>query len=726
MEAKGKMGKKKGRLIAGLMFDRLMSGGFMKLFTVVLGASVATFLIIAVLAYFIRNWSIGSTFIQLTNPTIEPSASEDPWSWTLIVLTNLFGLFVLNGVILTIFVNWVSNRKDRYLKGEAHYDGLFKKSYAVIIGGHKVVAGLAKSLINKPDIEYLLVLTQRDPEEIRKEIFSEIDDDSLADRIVIYSGDRTSWNELSELHLDKAREIYIIGETYKTDDTSHDAINMQCWDIINRHITTRLDPKIPCHVMFEYQSTFAAFQYTDLKLENREAFRFIPFSFYENWAQQVLLSDDTRHGYIPLDGIDGIQFDSPERAHLIVVGMSKMGMSLAIEAAHIAHYPNFNNPATGRPRTLITFIDKNARREMMFFMGRFRELFKLARWRYIKAPDNVIPPCDDTWKLYDTIKDIAGHSNREYPWRDPLKDPDCNSPYHGDYLGEDFIDIDFEFIEGDVSYPSIQKYIADACADNPLSKTTIAVCLPIAVESMSAALYFDASVYDNVQQIWVQQQESGALVNAVSEGLTGLETARFKAMRPFGMIDKCTYMARINSLLPKLVAYAYECLSRKESTTLAEEYAKSTDFDRFVNEVTDEWLRLSQDGGKSAISKRWSNLYCANSFPTKVRSFGIDLSNEGVLTDDAVINELAKVEHNRWGIEQLLLGVKPMGREYASMIPVEDKKLRGELKKNNIHPDLISNEKLGSVSGYDKEIAKIIPLATAIAKRAAEMDQLTK
>lgn len=699
------------------------------------------FAVVWFLAWGISGWDPGETFIQLTNPARHDSGiyRVSDLEWFPIVLTNLFGLFVLNGVILTILVNWVSNRKDRHEKGEARYEYIFSKNFSVIIGGHKIVASLARDLISNGKNEYILIQTQRNAEIVRKEIYAEIKDERLARNVIIYSGDRTSWHELEELQLDKAQEVYIIGEPLSIDGSSHDAINLQCWNLITEHLTCIKDVRIPTHVMFEYQSTFSAFQFTDLKLEQSKTFRFIPFSIYETWAQQVLIGKNKSEdlNYIPLDGWAGLPYSSHQRAHLIVVGMSKMGMALAIEAAHIAHYPNFNNKHTGRPRTLITFIDRNAKREMLYFMGRFRELFQLARWRYIQAPMDVVRTTDDTWKIYDTIQDISNRSNKCYPWHDPLEDEDYRSPYCGKYLGEDFIDIDFEFIEGDVALPSIQKYIEDASSDNSAridkinkemgsalpdssSKTTIAVSLPVAAEAMSAALYFSPNVYKDAQQILVQQPESGALVNAVRYGLTGEEDSKFKLLKPFGMIEKCDYLPHISSILPKLVAFAYECLP---SSTLSKEYRKIDNLQEFIRVVEENWLKISTDGGKSTIAKRWSNLYCANSFDTKVRAAGIDLNSNEDLRDETTIKLLAKVEHNRWVMEQLLMGVRPVDRSYAEQLPINDKTTRSRLKSQNIHPDLISNEKLGITQMYDEEIAKIIPLAISIAKNI-EMDDV--
>ena len=60
--------------------------------------------------------------------------------------------------------------------------------------------------------------------------------------------------------------------------------------------------------------------------------------------------------YPPLDR-DGIRAQSDRYVHLIVVGMSRMGVAMGVTAAHIDHNPNF---VTQCFRTRITFIDPDA------------------------------------------------------------------------------------------------------------------------------------------------------------------------------------------------------------------------------------------------------------------------------------------------------------------------------------------------------------------------------
>lgn len=703
-----------------LTLDRLMSGKFLTLFLWVFLATVVVFGLLWLIFMAVLGWNPGEAFLQLSNPSPHQQEEATIMQWIAIIVMNLFGLFVVNGVVLTLWVNWVSNRKDRHNKGEARYNGIFNKRFSVIIGGHPLIAGLAHELISNGNNEYVLIQTLRNPEILRGELRGKIIDKEANNRIIIYSGNRVAGHELEDLHLDLAQAVYIIGESNRIDGDSHDTINMQTWKLINELYHDDRDVRIPCHVMFEYQSTFRALQFTDLHPEGSKTFRFIPFSIYENWAQQVLIPSRQMEQsyYLPLEGNGGLPYDSDKRVHLIIVGMSKMGVELAIEAAHIAHYPNFLNPNVGHPRTLITFIDRNARREMSFLKGQFRELFQIARWRYVKAPEEISQPDNDSWNIYDSGQAMSLRSIRDpYHWNDPLHDEDLRSPYCGRLLGDDLVDIDFEFIEGDVALPSVQKYMTDACEDHAHSITTIAICLSAASEAMSAALYFEPSVYEHAQQIWVYQTESGALVDALRHGLTGQDNNKFSNLRPFGMLSQCDYFTRIHGLLPKIVAYAYACLSR--NTTLADEYQKLA-MNELIDAVETNWLSISDSGGKSAVAKRWSNIYCANSFGSKIRSIGIDECGDGPLMNNEVTNILAMVEHNRWVMEQLLLGFRPLPKDYKGEIPVEDNDEKERLKALNIHCDLISNAKLGSIKMYDEGIVKIIPLAIAISQEYAQ------
>ena len=89
---------------------------------------------------------------------------------------------------------------------------------------------------------------------------------------------------------------------------------------------------------------------------------------------------------------------------------------------------------------------------------------------------------------------------------------------------------------------------------------------------------------------------------------------------------------------------------------------------------------------------------------TKLRC--VDRSNNKIKSED--IDILAKVEHNRWNIEQLLMSYRHLSFEEqkdASENPVKKEKQKGDMA----HLNICSNEKLKEIDKeaieYDKDIA---------------------
>lgn len=101
-------------------------------------------------------------------------------------------------------------------------------------------------------------------------------------------------------------------------------------------------------------------------------------------------------GEYPLLDRESITFDSDKTVHLVILGMSRMGVALGTFAAQLLHFPNFCRGHSKKSR--ITFIDANADREMDFFRNRYRGLFEISSTLYKDfSQDNpvesVLPPC---------------------------------------------------------------------------------------------------------------------------------------------------------------------------------------------------------------------------------------------------------------------------------------------------------------------------------------------
>ena len=97
-------------------------------------------------------------------------------------LIAVIGVVLVNGLMVSVFVNLFERRKDNYQKGQARYRGLFKKGgHSVIIGGSDLVLNLVKELLSKSSQgkgerpSYILIQTSSDVEKFRHKLFSLVD-----------------------------------------------------------------------------------------------------------------------------------------------------------------------------------------------------------------------------------------------------------------------------------------------------------------------------------------------------------------------------------------------------------------------------------------------------------------------------------------------------------------------------------------------------------------------
>ena len=608
-----------------------------------------------------------------------------PGNHVLGAIGTVLGILVL-ALVTSALTNFIEKRAEGYLTGETAYR---LKNHIVILGANDVIY----SIINQcyKEGQFILIQTSKDVKQTRREVFSFLRDDIKRNDIVFIYGDRTSAKDISRLSLPRASEIFIIGDSNEGNDhdSYRDAYNMDSVNALAKVLNaSECVGRIPCHVLFEYQTTFSAFQFVDLSDTIKTHIEFKPFNFHEMWAQKVLVSgkagyDSSRNTYISSyrfldEKKDGsfISESSEETVHLIIVGMSKMGIGLAIEAAHTLHFPNFVRDQSKRTR--ITFIDENADKEKDFFTGRFKELFRLSRYRYAEADA-------------DTDLDAA-------PWIEPE---------------EDWLDIEWEFIKGRVEQKEIQDYIATA-AKCPTHIVTVAVCLPLSHQAIAAALYLPESVYEDCLQILTYQKLSGDIVRNIAGEAAQNEKFRYSKLHPFGMIEDGYDQDLDDDQRAKMVSYVYDSFY-----TLG--YCDVAFKDYNPEDYQTRWLNQ-----KEGVSKRLSSKFNANSISLKLRSIGY---SEGMSKEQLTelveknLNSMAFVEHNRWNLEKLLTGFRALtSKESAYMDELRasknsDKwgKERGKLKNwpTRAHIDLCSNEKLALVDPdichFDADLSLAIP-----------------
>ena len=657
------------------------------------------------------------------------------------ILIMLFQVVVFEGLVLAAIVGWTGRRSKKVQKGEVRYSTLalkgiipFKK-YAVVIGANEVAPSVIKNLLkaenkkrrsldyaHEKENDYVILQTSSKVDEVRKTLRSYLTPDEC-DRVIIYSDLRNSYEGLQDLHLKHASEIYVLGENTTVDggETFHDTMNMRCVNMIADILGKRKNRKV-CKVLFEYQTTFSIFQFSDVPDKVKHAMHFIPFNRYDSWARRVMMDNKAialvdennanshqQINYTPLDGFKGIKPDDTQRVHFIVVGMSKMGVAMGTQALFQAHYPNYVRDNNLKSR--ITFIDANAEQEMQFFRGRYATLFELARHRYIDAKECKGAPL-----------------NSGYKWIDPMLDSKTKWG-HLSKDGKNFLDVEIEFVKGELESEGVREYLRQVTADKQ-SKVTIAICLPLTHQSVAAALYMPLEVYKEVQEIWVYQREASDIITNINplENQNNDVYEYYKKLKPFGMLYGEYIDSRTYYLKALLVNGIYEIndIDNKMYFTKINLGDKDTYID-----LRKSWKNLT-------VEKTWSNKYFVDTIYQKVRSTNLALSEEAAIIGynnekfftgnwkeslNKALAELSKpigqdkkeylaeCEHNRWNVQQLLLGFSPadaekfaelcedQAKETAEVSPIKDE-IKSYVKDKNITDQLVElNKKIHYTNG---------------------------
>jgi hypothetical protein len=405
---------------------------------------------------------------------------------------------------------------------------------------------------------------------------------------------------------------------------------------------------------------FSALQNAEIDKTIKDHLVFIPFNFNEIWAQKAIATIPDKE-YISLDG-NGITRDCNKHVHLIIVGMNPLSWSLAVNAAHILHFPNFKEGVFNTCST-ITFIDTEATLKGKEFRRRYRNLFDLARWREIFDYQ-----CMDTDRY----------------WIDPIADDNSNSPYKEKLGPVNFMDIQWEFIEGNVFDKNIQDYMEHITTkDDTIG--TIALCEEESDKNSSICMSLSEATRLGANEILVRQNESDIVVKTLRDAFG------YEKIRAFGMMNECYKENLISDKYGKLINASYSGCTFDGS-------------DEDNKRIESEW------NNKTSLDK-WSSIYCANMLFYKLRSLGLDTSKdisiEEIENATSEINHdiIQSTEHNRWNTERLLLGMRPLYSEefddwWNNWKDKGKKEMRPEkdnMKSQMKHVDICSNDLLEKI-----------------------------
>lgn len=711
----------KNRYKFKLWFDRLLSKSLWKQF-LVLGAV----LILALgLSYLFLSWS-GTDWQQfcerkdlnkwllpiyllidsnaLNNLYIGDTGQENAvHGWMLIAssITFLFGAFVFNGIIIGIITTSIERRVDNHRQGHLHY---LKSGHYVIVGYDDMVPSIISHIFNKDEEAYVLILTAKDTIGIRERLLKSFSEQRMK-HIIINYGHRTSTEYYKDIRLEAAEEVFVVGNH---SNPAHDAINVECVDSISRYLKDKEQKPARITCVFKDLDTYAAFKTSEIFNEIKNLkIDFLPYNFYTGWAKQVFVKrlyrdfDNPGKEYrYPLVYGKGIKPDDDKYVHLVFVGTTNFAVAFAMEAAHVLHFPNAD-----KRKTRITFIDVKVDKEKDEFITRNRHFFEVQPYYFYDLTNEKI------------------EKKEEQGLRDE----------YVIFTGEDraFLDVEFEFIKGNVFSKKVQDEISKWASEHKNNKQCLSIFLALADqrENFVMGMNMPDEVYAYEVPVFIRQNRSDNFVTNLRNADTKKEDkkltysmvnkdgvvdskkrdARYAHIYPFGM-NETAFSADDHSLKrAKLINYLYVTANYETYKFQGILVLDAIPETKIWEEANAYWQKLS-------VALKWSNLYNSYTIRTKQRTLramrGLDIDDESHDYDtlsDYEVEQLAVVEHNRWNVEKLLMGFrKPRKNEDK----YEHEQFAGSLKKNKdlfIHHGIRPFSQLNTIRELDYEFSRYIP-----------------
>ena len=626
--------------------------------------------------------------------------------WALFVSSIIYviGMFVFNGMIISIMTNSIERRVRSHEEGHIHY---LKAGHYVIMGYDDMVPSIISHIFEKHPDAFVLLMSSAEAPYIKEKLKRTFSEKQL-EQIIINYGHRMSEDYYKDIHLESSEQIFIVG---LRSQPAHDAINVECVDSICSYLKqpkiTQRPKRITC--VFEDLDTYAAFKTSEIfGIVKDLGIEFVPYNFYAGWAKQVFVKHyhkDMDHPgkkiFYPAVYGNGISPDDPKFVHLVFIGTTNFAVAFAMEAAHLLHFPNFHKKGV---KTLISFVDINADKEKDVFIARNRHFFEIQPYTY-----------------YDL-------SNIE----EKKKEPQGKRYEHVIFIGEDahFLDMEFEFIKGDVFSKNVQDVISEWAEDKEHQYLSIFLALADQRSNFALGMNMPDKIYDNEIPVFIRQDRSDNFVSNLrstdeaiknnskkntyvwvenGEAKTKTLGGRYAHIYPFGM-NETAYSADEKSLKrAKLINFLYCTANYNNNKFQGILSLDAMSADQIWTEADKYWKELS-------VALKWSNLYSAYTIRTKLATLRAmrklklnDESRDQSYLSETEVEEMARVEHNRWNVEKLLMGYrKPHKNEDKYAQPDE----AAELKKNKerfIHHDIRPFDKLDSIKELDYEFSRYIP-----------------
>jgi len=655
--------KNKRRKHTKFILGEVASGSFIKQLSLVVGIFVFVFVVALVVKTLVLSRPLTLQDLKMTvvemldaQVVIDYTSGESQYllntenGWVLLIV-YIIGLVFFSGLLIAAITNMISSYGDKFKSGQLVYKRL--NGHIVFLGYNDMVIGMLNRMWKKGTFTRrdVVIALQQDVALFRTQIASKFPSEYRNKIIYMQANLNDEYDIEKKLKVHKARKVYILGDDQLE---SHDSMNIHSFLIVCK-VAEAKGQTPHCYVSFMHQSSFALFQVfagasldnenenkTDIGLFDRNKQYFHPFNFEEVWARKVLTSPEGEYDGFEIDTRikDGkhkcISEIEDGYVHIVIFSMSEMGEAVAKEITFLAHYQNFiKNP---NARTKITIVDEQINEKMCYFMGRYSELFKYCHCGLTKYS-------------------VDGIQKEEFPIEKE----------------NDFLDIEFDFIESNSNDPRFHKVLENWSNDEK-QYLTLVFCYENTVKNNAAALYLPRAIYESDTPVYIHQRNQGSLDKFLAKSM-------YSKVVPFGMCD--------------------DIIDIDESIEM--EWAKRLNhyyWSGFNPDYNDK-TRIEQEWNNTQVADRWSSVYNVASIPIKYRSIGHNFSYGKPVPwfTSSQLDVLARVEHNRWCVEKLMMGYKAATDEQIEQVTNAmskgDKSVKKALKRRFIHPDIVPFDKLG-------------------------------
>lgn len=501
--------------------------------------------------------------------------------------TLLFSTFLIS-VITNIFDNFSNAFKGGRLEVNPRRHTLFLGASHLLIGMLREVA--KEDMLKGP----IVILTTSNIERLREKLFSTFsskDYKKLRDKLVLIYGERDNKDSLEAVNAGFAQDIYLLGEDH---EEFHDGKSIDCVSLLKE--IKAGDFKVRCKVFLEDPySVYSQIINNDHSF-GQSLFCLDLFNIYDDIAEKVLSSN------VPEIGLESRRY-----YHLVVSGHGQMSWAFVRTAFSMLHFPNFDEK-TLKNRTTISIIDENAGRFMKEFMSLYANIFQLSHVRH----------------------EFSEGGERKV---------ESYAPYE---VFGDFLDTEWEFIEGDLRDPFIRARM-EGWAQDETQFLSIALCDMDETVNIGSALSLPRKLYEVSVPVFAYLPSGSCILEGFGKDVFE------KRIISFGKDSDSDVLFKDRAGRAMRTHYAYMAFHPETD--------QDNKIKRVIGDIDDEWYSLSE-------SKKLSNYYSAASIPVKKRSFGFvsSIPLDQQLTEET-LRLLDKVEHRRWIAAELLLGYYPIDKD---------------------------------------------------------------